>query len=430
MYIGTITARVGDVNSIGNTKSERRLLIDCNAELPNGEEITFQALVDTGAEINVINPNLIPIEQTDLLQKPWNLTAANQQPIPGGDRQAHVIIRLKGVDVDTGRPQDLKIPTTFLLADVGPLQAIVSYEWVSRHNFLVNGRRHGMCYQGDHTTDLVWIPGVKTASDQPAVAVMVKKGPGAVLAEPAADFPDSSQLISIKKKGREGTPSASLRHPSIHGTSGRVPSPLVVTKTSSAGEHEPPTHDVFAPRSAHSSNAPPFTTSPHSTAGLERTRANTVGGTPMRGEPRAKGSTTPQGNQPPRGPSRQTPREDPQQVPWAQSAEPLRMPQAHTRSTGALQAPPQQPHAAPGVQSERNPHVPRTQPFTQGVTPSQSTHGQSLVQSPSQVTIHTQSGHLETRPGGQVIHTTRSPMVNTQAGQSHQHPRRHKTPPA
>ena len=216
MYIGTITARVGDVNSIGNTKNERRLLIDCNTELPNGEEITFQALVDTGAEINVINPNLIPIEQTNLLQKPWNLTAANQQPIPGGDRQAHVIIRLKGVDVDTGRPQDLKIPTTFLLADVGPLQAIVSYEWVSRHNFLVNGRRHGMCYQGDHTTDLVWIPGVKTASDQPAVAVMVKKGPGAVLAEPAADFPDSSQLISIKKRGgREHPAHHSVIHPSM-----------------------------------------------------------------------------------------------------------------------------------------------------------------------------------------------------------------------
>ena len=111
------------------SKTERKLVIPCEAELPNGDIIHFQALIDTGAEINVLNPSLIPEEFTDSLPQPWTLTAANQQLIRGGDRQARIILHLHGKDVDTGRAQGLKIPTTFLVAEIGHLQAIMSYEW-------------------------------------------------------------------------------------------------------------------------------------------------------------------------------------------------------------------------------------------------------------------------------------------------------------
>ena len=82
--------------------------------------------MDTGAEINVINSRLIPDDCVEPLPRPWNLTAANQERIIGGDKQAHMVLRLKGTDVDTGKPQGLKIPTTFLLANVGHLDAQVS----------------------------------------------------------------------------------------------------------------------------------------------------------------------------------------------------------------------------------------------------------------------------------------------------------------
>jgi hypothetical protein len=147
-------------------------VIQCYAELPNGQSIPFQALVDTGAEINVIRPDLIPLEYTSVLERPWNLTAANQQPIRGGSREARIVLYLEGTDVDTGKPQALKIPTTFLLAEVGHLQAIIYYEWLASHNFLVNGKRHGICYQGEHTNDMVWIPGIKTVPMQTSMAMI------------------------------------------------------------------------------------------------------------------------------------------------------------------------------------------------------------------------------------------------------------------
>ena len=193
-------ASIGDNRALTGKEKERRLLIDCVAELPNGHEVKFQALVDTGAEINVISPHINRLDCTELLQRPWNLTAANQQPIRGGNREARVDIRLHGVHVDTGRPQDLKIPTTFLLADVTPLQAIVSYEWVSQHNFLVNPRRHGICYQGDKTSDLIWIPGVRSAQGTSAISA-VRTAPPTKCSKPLQNAstgqPDG---ILLKKK--------------------------------------------------------------------------------------------------------------------------------------------------------------------------------------------------------------------------------------
>ena len=45
----------GQVKSIGNPKRERRLVVQCDAELSDGSSISFEALVDTGAEINVVS---------------------------------------------------------------------------------------------------------------------------------------------------------------------------------------------------------------------------------------------------------------------------------------------------------------------------------------------------------------------------------------
>lgn len=184
---------------MSDPKNERRLVIQCEAELPDGRSVEFQALVDTGAEINVIRPDLIPVEFTNPLERPWNLTAANQQPIQGGSREARVILYIKGTDVDTGKAQGLKIPTTFLLAEVGHLQAIVSYEWLANHNFLVNGKRHGICYQGEHSNDMVWIPGVKTIPDEGAVAIVNTSQPRS-----GANLPSTPQASHASPAGAGG----------------------------------------------------------------------------------------------------------------------------------------------------------------------------------------------------------------------------------
>ena len=80
---------------------------------------------------------------------------------------------LEGKEVDTQRPHILKVPTTFLVADLGRLDAIVSYDWLAHNDFLVNCKRHGICYLGDKVGFMLWFPGVRT---QKKVALSHVKG--------------------------------------------------------------------------------------------------------------------------------------------------------------------------------------------------------------------------------------------------------------
>ena len=91
---------------------------------------------------------IIPEHLLTPLEHPWKLSAANGQRLSGGDKEAHLILKLDGFDVDTKNPHTLKIPTNFLVADLGKLDAIVSYDWLAQNDLLVNGKRHGICHCG------------------------------------------------------------------------------------------------------------------------------------------------------------------------------------------------------------------------------------------------------------------------------------------
>ena len=148
--------------SIPPSNNERRLTIQGHVEYGEGEPAPVQFLVDTGAELCIIRRGIIPERFLERLEKPWKLTAANQQRLVGGEFQATVSLCLKGTQVDTGYPQVLKIPTTFVVADVGHLEAILSYSWLVDNNFLVNGSRHGICQMNHNSPSMVWIPGERT----------------------------------------------------------------------------------------------------------------------------------------------------------------------------------------------------------------------------------------------------------------------------
>ena len=46
-----------------------------------------------------------------------------------------MVLHLEGFEVDTGRAQGIKIPTSFLVADLGKIDAIVSYQWLGKMTF-------------------------------------------------------------------------------------------------------------------------------------------------------------------------------------------------------------------------------------------------------------------------------------------------------
>jgi len=143
----------------------------CKAEVAPGEFTTLKLLVDTGAEVSIIREGIVPEEHLYTLHKPWKLTAANQQLIRGGEQVAKVILHLEGFEVDTGKPQGLKVPTHFLVADLGRLDAIVSYGWLAANNLLVNGRRHGMCRLGTYGEGMIWFGGMKAENARITVTI-------------------------------------------------------------------------------------------------------------------------------------------------------------------------------------------------------------------------------------------------------------------
>ena len=147
--------------SISQNFDERRLLIQGTGELSNGDTVSLLILVDTGAEVNVINMSKVEGDVWTPLTKPWRLLAANQQQLGGGDKELTNVLQLMGHQVDTGQECSLKIPTNFVAAELSGIDAMVSYSWLAEHNFLVNGKRHGICYQGPNSDDMIWIAGIK-----------------------------------------------------------------------------------------------------------------------------------------------------------------------------------------------------------------------------------------------------------------------------
>ena len=123
-----------------------------------GEQIPLRILIDTGAEINLIRRNLLSPEYLQPLDKPITLTAANAGQLAGGDQKAEGVLHFRGIEVDTGRKQELRCTVSMVEADI-TIDAILSYGWMAEHNFLVNPRRHGICHQDE--SGMVWVEGIR-----------------------------------------------------------------------------------------------------------------------------------------------------------------------------------------------------------------------------------------------------------------------------
>ena len=90
---------------------------------------------------------------------------------------ADVTLCLNGMEVDTQRPFSLKLPTSFLVAELGRMDAIVSYDWLTQNDFMVNGRRHGICHHGPNLGFMIFFPGIRTPPSQFAVSQVKAKQP-------------------------------------------------------------------------------------------------------------------------------------------------------------------------------------------------------------------------------------------------------------
>ena len=144
---------------------DTKLKVKVTVEWMDGSRKELEALVDTGAEVNLINPKLMDSALFTPSSRPVRLGVANSLLLKGGGREATMSLTFQGVDLDTGKNVRMSLPLTAYDGDV-VCDLILSYGWLAQNDILINPRRHGLLLQGPGSTTFV--------------AGLVKKRPKAV----------------------------------------------------------------------------------------------------------------------------------------------------------------------------------------------------------------------------------------------------------
>ena len=100
--------------------------------LKNGVEKVISALVDTGAQANLIREGIVPTHLTTLTQRPLELVAANGQIISGGDRETETKNFFSKTDPDGKGHEKRNCRAIFHVKSIG-VDAFLSYPWLNEH---------------------------------------------------------------------------------------------------------------------------------------------------------------------------------------------------------------------------------------------------------------------------------------------------------
>ena len=119
----------------------------------DGEDYKVIALVDTGAEVNLIKKGLIPERHLRTPPSPITIITADSSNMAGGNQGVMGLATFQGVETDLKIPIDVQCPIHLYEANI-TYQAILSYEWMATHDFMVVPRRHALHYR-DANSDIV-----------------------------------------------------------------------------------------------------------------------------------------------------------------------------------------------------------------------------------------------------------------------------------
>jgi hypothetical protein len=139
---------------------QKRLEVPVLLEMSDGTTFPIMALVDTGAEINLLGKSLIPHRYWRTSTRPRSFVTADQSRMAGGTLEITCGVIFEGVEMDQGRKKRVTCPITFWDARMS-VECILSYAWLARHNIDVRCRRHGLLiFTGPSAQgEIVWVPG-------------------------------------------------------------------------------------------------------------------------------------------------------------------------------------------------------------------------------------------------------------------------------
>ncbi len=109
----------------------------------DGSTHTLQALVDTGAEVNLIHPKWVSAQLFYPSPKTIRLGVANSHLLEGGKRQVNMLLTFQGHSPDSGNNVDLILPFTAYDTDIF-CDIILSYGGLAENNIVLNPRKHGL----------------------------------------------------------------------------------------------------------------------------------------------------------------------------------------------------------------------------------------------------------------------------------------------
>ena len=137
------------------------------------EDRTFpiRALIDTGAEVNIIKKGIIPQEYLQTDSNPLVLRGANEGKLKGGNLCIRGQGIMDGKTIEGQQPVRVQTSIHMYEAEISA-QAILSYKWLADQNFLVHPRRHGLYFQDENVE--VFIPGISEEGNRTQVARLDK----------------------------------------------------------------------------------------------------------------------------------------------------------------------------------------------------------------------------------------------------------------
>ena len=134
---------------------QAKLLVEVVLRFGDGVEQGILALVDTGAEINLLRRGLVSDKYFEKSLKPKRFVTANKEVMDGGLVDMGCVVLIPGVYVDTGVHGVVELPAVFYDAHIG-VDALLSYEWLQRSDIEVKCRKHGLWV--NHPREPLWVP--------------------------------------------------------------------------------------------------------------------------------------------------------------------------------------------------------------------------------------------------------------------------------
>ena len=138
-------------------KTHSRLMVKMNVFFENGTSREVLALVDPGAEVNLIRRDIVDPKMFHDSAHPVRLGVANSTKLMGGGKDVHTLLSMKGVEMDTTQKVELRIPFVAYDANISH-EIILSYAWLAENDILVNPTKHGLIIRLGG--GMFWVEGV------------------------------------------------------------------------------------------------------------------------------------------------------------------------------------------------------------------------------------------------------------------------------